>query len=161
MRLLMLLLVMLVSAVGPALAAGPLENAIAAYLRGDYATAVRLLRPLADQGDARAQGAMGTLYETGFGVPQDYKEAAAWYLKSAEQGNAKAEYNLGALYERGNGVPQDYVQALKWYTLSETRFGPTQLETADTVKRAAMALTAKMNSKQIEEARKLAQEFKG
>jgi hypothetical protein len=33
-------------------AAGPLEDAMAAYERGDYATAVRLWRPLAEQGEA-------------------------------------------------------------------------------------------------------------
>jgi TPR repeat protein len=103
---------------------------------------------------------MGMLYETGFGVTQDYKEAAAWYKKAADQGNAKAQYNLGALYERGNGVPQDYVQALKWYSLAESRFGPTQLETADTVKRAGTALASKMKPTQVEEARKLAQEWR-
>jgi TPR repeat protein len=32
--------------------AGPFEDASAAYERGDYATALRLWRPLADQGDA-------------------------------------------------------------------------------------------------------------
>jgi hypothetical protein len=33
---------------------GPLEDATAADDRGDYATALRLLRELADQGNARA-----------------------------------------------------------------------------------------------------------
>ncbi len=161
MRLLGLLLVLFASVAGPALAAGPLENAIAAYLRGDYATAIRLIRPLAEQGDARAQGGLAMMYETGFGVKQDYAEAAAWYRKAADQGNARAQYSLGSLYERGDGLKQDYVQALKWYSLAETRFGPTQLETADTVKRAEAALAAKMTPAQVQEARKLAQEWKG
>ncbi len=38
-----------------AAAAGPYEEGVAAYQRGDYATALRLWRPLAEQGDARAQ----------------------------------------------------------------------------------------------------------
>ena len=54
MRLLKLLLILCVCAAGPA-AAGPLEDAVAAARKGDYATALRLLRPLADQGDAVAQ----------------------------------------------------------------------------------------------------------
>jgi hypothetical protein len=37
------------------LAIGPLEDGLAAAKRGDYATALRLSRPLADQGDAVAQ----------------------------------------------------------------------------------------------------------
>ena len=36
-------------------AAGPLEDATAAYERGDYATALQIIRPLADQGHAEAQ----------------------------------------------------------------------------------------------------------
>ena len=42
-----------------AAAAGPLEDATAAYQRGDYATALRLLRSLADHGDAIAQANLG------------------------------------------------------------------------------------------------------
>jgi TPR repeat protein len=160
MRLLLMLLVTLVCAAGTALAAGPLENGIAAYLKSDFATAQRLLRPLAEDGDARAQLVLGVMCETGLGMTQDYKAAATWYRKAADQGNARAQYNLGTLYERGDGVPRDEVQALKWYTLAETRFGPSQLETADAVKMATSSLAARMKPAQVEEARKLAKEWK-
>jgi len=49
MRLLTLLLILFASS-GPA-AAGPLEDGLAAFEANDYTTALRLLRPLADQGD--------------------------------------------------------------------------------------------------------------
>jgi len=160
MRLLSLLLVLLAGVAAPALAAGPLENAFAAYIKGDYATALRLLTPLAEQGEPRAQAGLGLMYETGFGVKQDYKTAAAWYQKAADQGNARAQYDLGSLYERGDGVKQDYVQALKWYSLAVARFGPSQLEIASTVRMASSALAAKMKPAQIEEARKLVQAWK-
>jgi TPR repeat protein len=61
------------------LAAGPYEDAVAAYNRGDYATALRLLRPLAEQGDVVAQFNLGTMYANGHGVSQNYAEAAKWY----------------------------------------------------------------------------------
>ncbi len=48
---------------------------MAAINRGDYATAARIVRPLADQGDARAQTALDTSYIEGCGVPQDDVEA--------------------------------------------------------------------------------------
>ena len=51
--------------------AGPFENAIAAAQRGDYATAVRLWRPLAEQGNAPAQFHLGFMHGMGQGVPQD------------------------------------------------------------------------------------------
>ena len=43
-------------------AAGPFEDSAAAYQRGDYTTALQLLRPLAEQGDADAQYNLGVLY---------------------------------------------------------------------------------------------------
>ncbi len=114
MRLLKLLLVLFVCAAGPAVA-GPFEDALAAYDKGDYATALRLWRPFANQGYAAAQNNLGFMYEKGEGVPQDYAQALAWYRKAANQGYAAAQFNLGLMYHRGEGVPQDYAQALAWY----------------------------------------------
>lgn len=56
-------------------AAGPFEDATAAYNRGDYATALQLFRPLANQGDAAGQFHLGPMYDNGLGVPQDYVQA--------------------------------------------------------------------------------------
>ncbi len=64
--------------------AGPFEDGNAAYQRGDYATALRLWRPLAEQGDAGAQYNLGLMYREGQGVSQDDAEAAKWYRKAAE-----------------------------------------------------------------------------
>jgi uncharacterized protein len=43
--------------------AGPLDDAYAAYQQGDYPSALRLFRPLAEQGNARAQTLLGLMYE--------------------------------------------------------------------------------------------------
>ncbi len=61
------------------------DEATAAYQRGDYVTAIRELRPLAEQGVAEAQFNLGNMYDKGRGVPQDYAEAVQWYRKAAEQ----------------------------------------------------------------------------
>src|SRR5215813_2876010 len=66
--------------------AGPLEDADAAVKRRDYATAVRLIRPLAEQGDATAQYTLGVFYDNGLGVPQDHISAYMWLNLSAAQG---------------------------------------------------------------------------
>jgi len=63
--------------------AGPLEDAHAAYQRDDYATAMSLWRPLADQGDTSAQRNLGLMYFRGQGVPQDYAQAFAWWHLAA------------------------------------------------------------------------------
>ena len=48
--------------------AGPFEDAIAASNRKDYATALRLFRPMAEQGYSDAQSNLGLMYEEGKGV---------------------------------------------------------------------------------------------
>ena len=117
MRLLKLLLVLFVCAAGPAVA-GPLDDGLVAAQKGDYATALRLWRPLAEQGDAFAQYNLGVMYDAGWGVTQDDVQAVSWYRKSAEQGDAEAQTNLGVMYDKGRGVPQDYAAAAFWYRKS-------------------------------------------
>ena len=60
----------------------------------------------AEQGDAQAKFNLGFMYDNGYGVPQDDKEAVKGTTKAAEQGDAKEQNNLGAMYYNGNGVPQ-------------------------------------------------------
>jgi TPR repeat protein len=52
-------------------------------LEGTTATAVRLFRPLAGQGNARAQFNLGVMYYNGQGVPQDYAETLKWFKPSS------------------------------------------------------------------------------
>ena len=92
-----------------------MNDAAAAYKRGDYATAYRLLKLLAEQGNAQARYALGSMYYKGEGVPQDFAEAMKWLRQAADQGNAPAQGALGSMYYRGEGVPQDYAEAMKWY----------------------------------------------
>jgi uncharacterized protein len=91
-----------------------LAAAEAAFRRGDFATTLQLVRPLAEQGNAEAQLSLATLYSRGAGVPRDYAEAIKWYRKSAEQGNVAAQYNLGAMYATGRGVEPDPAEGAKW-----------------------------------------------
>jgi uncharacterized protein len=69
--------------------AGPLEDAIdAAVKKSDNATAVRLFRELANQGNAYGQFNLGGMYAAGLGVEQDYSEALKWRRLAADQGHA-------------------------------------------------------------------------
>jgi TPR repeat protein len=72
-------------------AAGTFEDGVAAYERGDYETALRLWRSLAEQGNVYAQYNLGAMYDEGKGVPQDHAEAVKRYRKAAEQGFARAQ----------------------------------------------------------------------
>jgi len=75
----------------------------------------RALVKSAEHGDAEAQYALGSLYATGQGVLQDFKQAAQWYSKAAGKGHVWAQTNLGFFYDKGLGVAQDYAAAFKWY----------------------------------------------
>jgi TPR repeat protein len=110
--------------IGPSgpVAAGPLEDAKAAYDRDEYATALRLLRPLADQGDDVAQYYLGLMHSNGQGVPQDYAEALKWFRRAADRGNIDAQINLGIKYALGwEGVPKNYAESAKWHRLAADR----------------------------------------
>src|SRR4029450_9405254 len=91
------------------------EGGFQAYKNGDYATAARVWLPLAQQGDARAQFLLGSLYAQGYGVPQDYGAAVQWFRRAAEQGHVAAQYNLGVRYHEGRGVRRDAAQAAEWF----------------------------------------------
>ena len=98
--------------------AGPLEDGSDAIERQDYATAFRLLHPLAEQGDAFAQYNVGVMYANGLGVTPDARKAAHWYREAAAQGDPDAQVNYGRVLEEGVGVELDYEEAMKWYLRS-------------------------------------------
>ncbi len=103
-----------VAAVVPADAADLLAQGAAAFEAGNYEDAANAWRPLAEEGDAKAQFNMGLLHEAGLGVPEDAVQAAAWYERAALQGVTAAQYNLAVLLQEGRGVPEDAAQALYW-----------------------------------------------
>ena len=94
------------------------QKGLDAYNSGDYATALKEWKPLAEQGYAEAQNNLGNMYEEGQGVTQNSKTAVKWYKLAAEQGDAKAQNNPGVMYDRGQGVTQDYTAAVKLYKLA-------------------------------------------
>jgi hypothetical protein len=102
-------------AIGGAAIAGPFEDAVAAYHRGDYATALRLWHLLAEQGDADAQFHLGVMYESGQGVLRSDTEAIRWYRKAADQDDAVAQFNLGIMYAKGESASPNFADAAHWY----------------------------------------------
>ena len=102
------------------------NKGVAAYKRGDFATALRELQPLAEQGHADAQHALGRIYDQTLAryhykelnVPQDYKTAVQWFRRAAEQGYAEAQASLSMMYFAGKGVLKDYVYAHMWANIA-------------------------------------------
>src|SRR5690242_15264639 len=85
--------------------AGPLDDELSKarslHRASNYAAELQILRPLAEQGNAAAQKALGSLYVSGDGVVQDYVEAVKWFRMAAEQGFADAQDDLARMYVQG------------------------------------------------------------
>lgn len=72
----------------------------------------------ADAGDAKAQFALGRLYQSGAVAPdgnaqRDYAGAAYWYRQASDRGETQAMYELALLYHDGRGVPADASQSFQ------------------------------------------------
>ena len=90
-------------------------------------------------------------YDSGRGVPQDYKTALKWYRLAAKQGNATAQGNLGVMYAFGFGVQKDYVYAHMWGNIAATNGNELGAELRDYFEK-------KMTPTDISAAQKLARE---
>jgi TPR repeat protein len=75
--------------------AGPWEDGMAAYNRGDYLPAIRLFRPLAEQGNPKAQSVLGVMYRRGQGVARNPIRSFMWFSFAAARGDARARTALG------------------------------------------------------------------
>lgn len=111
-----LLVLVLISAFALSAVAKPLDDAAAAYRRGDYAAAARIYRALAEQGDATAQNSLGAMYLNGQGAKRDYNQAIKWFRRAAALGSPAGQFNLADMYFRGRGADQDLLLAAKWYS---------------------------------------------
>lgn len=74
------------------------------------------IKQSAEQGDAKGQAKLASLYLLGWqGHEQNNELAAKWMKKAADQGVVEAQVVMGALYDRGLGVMGDRNEANKWY----------------------------------------------
>jgi TPR repeat protein len=74
--------------------AGPWEDGMAAYNRGDYVPAMQVFRAMAHQGNAKAQSVLGVMYRRGQGVSRSPVRAFLWFSRAAARGDAKAKAQL-------------------------------------------------------------------
>jgi TPR repeat protein len=112
------------------------RTADVAWEHGDYARALSVIRPRAEDGEPWAQLRLGVAYELGRGVPKDPQQAVHWYQRVAVQettggwaegkiigavGRAGyfnqtsdaliAQYQLAGLYLQGEDTPRDLRRA--------------------------------------------------
>lgn len=129
-----------------------------AFDRSDYATALKIWMPQAQQGDPEAQTNVGEIYEKGMGIVPDYDIAAVWYKKAAKQGYSRAQINLGYLYEKGLGVKQDLAEAMNWYRKASGL--PEEIEFISSVELAAKNVAITELKDEVERLQKESDELK-
>lgn len=136
------------------------DRALAAIRRHDYATALRIVRPLAAHGDMVAEYTLGAMYDRGMGFPENHPMALQWYRRSAGEGYSQSMRNLGTMYRNGEAGGVNYVEAYRWYSLSLTHLVPGEAD-ADAVQELRQDLkdvSVHMSAAQIAQAKKLALE---
>jgi TPR repeat protein len=89
----------------------PVINGTRAYQPG-----VSQLTAAATKGDATAEYNLGRAYQVGFGVTQDFAQAALWYQRAAEQGNLEGQNALGMLL----ALQKEYANAAQWFGQAAT-----------------------------------------
>ena len=95
--------------------AADFKKGLDAAKKGNFETALKEWRPLAEQGDLYAQYNLGLMYDYGGGVIEDYTLAVYWYRQAAEQSHAKGQYSIGYMYASGRGIAKDDTQAVYWF----------------------------------------------
>lgn len=89
-----------------------------ADMKGDFETALKEYLVSANEGNAKAQYALGVLYVKGQGVQINHKEGEKWFRRSAEQGYMYAQTALGYMHlKKGGGEAYDN-EAIMWLTKS-------------------------------------------
>ena len=114
-------------------------------------------RPRRHRRPAAAPVAESVPVAAGRGVPQDDAETVRWYRLAASRGLTDTQFNLGLNYADGLGVPQDWVAAYMWLSLTATQ---ASAAVRDTIVRMRDSLAANMTAEQLDDARRLAREWK-
>lgn len=84
----------------------------------EFAPALHHLKPLAENGSARAECLLGELYVNGDGVGRNVREGIRHLERAADGGVLQAQFLLSRLYSYGEGVPKDLVRAHFWLSLA-------------------------------------------
>jgi TPR repeat protein len=90
-------------------------GALLYYGSAETSHAIEWIRKAAAQSYPPAEFQVGQLYDFGFGLGQDDRQALAWYRRSAEHGSAAGQRMVGDFYRKGRGVMADAAQAARWY----------------------------------------------
>ncbi len=117
-----------------------LKQALYECTEGNFQNAVRILEPLAEQGDVMAQLKLGVLYREGREGMQDllqnFEKAFIYLEKAAEQEDPDAQYYLGMMYYKGEGCTPNLEKAMKYFKLAEKQGNAGAIQALDDIKKS-------------------------
>ena len=108
-----------------------IKEAEAAFQAGDFATALKELKPYLKKKKqpTKANLILARMYLEGLGVPANYSRAFQHLSHPAKKGNAWAATELGKLYLTGAGVMHSNAMAKTWFEkAASVGYGPAQIE---------------------------------
>jgi TPR repeat protein len=107
-----------------------LAKGLMAFDGKDYATAVRLVTPYAQQGHCLAQFVLGYAYQYGLSVEKSDSIGRYWLERAAEQKQPAAMGPLAVNYfSTGSGNSEHLIRAYLWAMLA-AEYEPAQLVTS-------------------------------
>jgi TPR repeat protein len=90
------------------------DEGIAAYNEGNYATALEHFKEAAERGDPAGKHLLASLYYQGHGVAKDVQRAVALFTEAADAGFRPSQANLALMYSVGDGVQRDPAKAVAY-----------------------------------------------
>jgi uncharacterized protein len=115
MKRIVILFVILLTFVAVKPVSAGFQEGLAAAERGDYATALKEWRRLAEKGHSGALFNLGLMYANGQGVERNAEWAALLFRQAAELNHAFAQMNLAVALKAGKGVPQNHAESVVWF----------------------------------------------
>src|SRR5690242_13260620 len=109
------LLMLILFTIATSARADPYTDGLAAFAGGDFAGALKLLTPLAEQGDIKAMNVVGGIYVGGFGVEKDCSKGWPMVMQAARAGYARAQYDMGRFYRVGTCVAVNRRESFAWF----------------------------------------------
>lgn len=100
---------------------GEIDDAIAAYERGDFGPARKSFERATAGGDPLAARYLALMHRAGQGVKANDRQAVTYFRRAAEAGDAPSQLGLAELYEAGRGIRRNYPAAADWYRRAADR----------------------------------------
>ena len=98
--------------------AGTYKEALDAYNKQDFTTALMIWLPLAESGDKDAQFQLGQLYMNQSLKAHNSEKAEYWFKLAANQGHIEAQTTLGLMYLNGDKIAKNPRLAAKYLLLA-------------------------------------------